>query len=210
MMPTNEQAQQILRKSLRIVLIVAIPVVGFFVGGYIGSLSSGSTTQSDLTWQTLGMPPDKPIKLLGLCDKEICVETRNGQQYRYDSTACNQSAKSACWEADSSKVIEPIVPQFYDTCTFSIDLPVPPIETVQLLGAKICGSGSDEYIYYALLYDGSVWKWEDWINGANQIDELFSVITGALIGLVTGIIIAIFIFVREWHLANRTTEQAQS
>lgn len=206
-MPTTEQRQQILMKGLWIVLIISIPVIGMIVGSLVGAFIGSNVvtnTQADLTWQSLGMPADKPIKLLGMCENEICIETRNGQQYRYNSTACDQSAQQACWQADSSKIIEPLVPQFYDTCTVSVELPAPPIETIQLLGAKICGSGSDKYIYYALLYDGSVWKWEAWINGADFIKELFSMVTGAVIGLVAGIIIAIYI--RGRRLAKRAAE----
>ncbi len=208
-MPRNEQAQQILRKGLQIVLIIAVPVIGIILGSYVGGYIEELKYQSDLTWQSLGKPQDKPIKLLGLCEHEICVETTNGQRYRYNSDTCDQSTTQACWQVVSSKIILPIVPQLYNPCTNSIQLSAPPIETIQLLGAKICGSGSDGYTYYALLEDGSVWKWEHWRSGVYVVDVIVSAIIGAFIGLAIGISIAIFVFVRGQRHENRTAEQAQ-
>jgi hypothetical protein len=89
---------------------------------------------------------------------------------------------------------------------YEIQMPSPPADTIQMLGAKLCGSGGDIYSYYALLEDGSVWKWEHSIFDLAPLVAYFGVFTGIIMGFGLGIVVAISIFAFGWPRVNRRNE----
>lgn len=188
------------KKIASITLIILIPIIGALVGGLVGMSRGVNSIQPTEGWQSLGMPENKPIQLLGLCEKSICVETQDGRRYRYNSNTCSSTVTKACWSEIASTEIELIIPQIYNPCLYEIRIPSPPLEMIQILGAKICGSGGDWYGYYALLEDGSVWKWEHSISDLAPLAALELIIQGSVIGLVVGILILMVLarFTLKW------------
>ena len=184
------------KKITFVLLIILLTLFSTFVGGYTGLSYSATSIQSHKDWQQLNVAPTRVVQLLGFCDRAICVETYDGKRYRY--IGCNHSTDEACWTEVTAQEIEPIIPQLYNPCMYEFEIPSPPTDTIQLLGAKVCGSGGDYYQSYALLEDGSVWKWDHSIGDLAGLGMLPGIILGALVGLGIGLLIAIIAYTVGW------------
>lgn len=177
-----------IKKIALITSMILTPLLGALSGGYVGVRIGMNNIRSTEDWQSLGMPENKPIQLLGFCEGTICVETQDGRRYRYNSNNCSSPETKACWSEVVSTEIEPVIPHIYNPCLYENRIPSPPPDTIQILGAKICGSGGDWYAYHALLEDGSVWKWEQSISDMAPLGILSLAIWGIVIGLVVGVL----------------------
>lgn len=178
-----------------ILFCLCLPVISALGGGFGGAWL---VVAGPREWQSLGAPPNRPVQILGLCEGTICVETFEGQRYRYHRKTCRQPAEQTCWIEVISTTVMPLVPELANPCLFEYDVPSPPRDAIQTVGAKVCHSGGDQYIYYALLEDGSIWHWEHDIGDMASLGAFFFGGWGVLFGLGAGLFVAGIIFWLGW------------
>jgi hypothetical protein len=191
------------KQIIFVVLTMLLVLIGMLAGGYVGSWSAANSIQSHEDWRPLSMPPAQVVQLLGFCDRAICVETEDGRRYRYIGIDCQQTSSEDCWREEPAAELESTIAHLYNPCMYEFQIPGPPPDTIQMLGVKACGSGGDYYESYALLEDGSVWKWDHSISDLAPLGILDGLILGVLLGLVVGLLAAIAVFaLRRTHISR--------
>ena len=183
-----------LKKVIFILLPILLVPLGAVIGGYIGLRSAANNIHSQEDWRRLSVPPAQVVQILGFCERQLCVKTADGKQYQYTAIDCNQSANKSCWSEVTAAEIEPTIPHLSNPCMYEFQIPSPPPDTIQMLGVKACGSGGDYYESYALLEDGSVWKWDHSISDLAPLGMINGLILGVSLGLFAGLLIAIAVF----------------
>jgi len=202
-MTIPEKARPRFKEIILVVLIILSPIVFAVLGGYLGALIGSQSTQPFKDgWQSLGTPPGQAEQLLGLCERGICVRSRDGKQYSPSSCAHPSVKDTNCWSLTSAE-IEPVTPELANPCLYHIQMPGPPTGTIQMLGAKYCGSGGDAYRFYALLEDGSVWELEQSISDLAPLNMFSSAIMASLPGFVVGGLVAILLYTFGFKPAAR-------
>jgi hypothetical protein len=172
-----------LKNFIFILLIILLVPLGAVIGGYIGVRKAANNMQSHEDWQRLSVPPAQAVQILGFCEGQLCVKTADGKQYQ------------CCWSEVTAVEIEPTIPQLSNPCMYEFQILAPPPDTIQMLGVKACGSGGDYYQSYALLEDGSVWKWDHSISDLAPLRVIDGLIFGVPLGLFAGLLIAIAVFI---------------
>jgi hypothetical protein len=171
---------------LLVVLIISTIVVTYYS---LQSLSGRFTL-----WQSLGSPPERALRIVGLCFDSVCVETENNSKYFHCASNDN------CW-TKTNLLDEDVIPfsaQLANPCMFEFEIPSPPPDTIQIAGAKTCSSGGDGQTYYALQEDGTVWVWSHNIPDLASIAALGALWLGLQIGLAIDIVVVIVVlFVRQ-------------
>lgn len=148
---------KIVKKIVVILLAIFIPIAGFYIGIFYGEIES---TGRFVQWRSLGSPPGKVSKLLGIMyDSVLYVETVNGEKYK-TTYFCEKSSPS-CWNEanDTDKIGMPV----YEACSRrwkDFIVATPPDAVVQSIQKETCGGPVHEQINYVLVQDGSVWSWE--------------------------------------------------
>jgi hypothetical protein len=177
-----------------ILLTLLLIPLSAVTGGYLGFRSAAKNIQPHEDWRLLGTPPAQVVQILGFCAHQICVQTDDGKRYLYNLIECDQSADQNCWKEVSNVQIELAIPHLSNPCMYEFQFPSPPPDTIQMLGVKGCGSGGDYYESYALLEDGSVWKWADSIGDLAPLGIVDGVIFGVSLGLIGGLLAVIAVF----------------
>jgi hypothetical protein len=175
-------------------LITALPIL------FIGNLySSGFFVK----WQYLGSPPEKAIKIVGLCNEEICVETENNKVYMFDAYICGEEAAQSCWEQVDALLIEK--PEIIESCWYKFPDKNPPPTTIQNLVTSDCGSGGASQTNYALLKDGSIWVLENSTTDLQGTGLIILAFPFGVISFIIGSIIAVYKMPAVWRKWTKTS-----
>ena len=192
-----ENAAPKLKKTALIVFVVLIPILGGWLGWALGAELGMKSfwSETGMKWMSLGKPAGGAQRLAGLCDQSICVENVDEKLY----SNCGRPGSQSCWVEASADKLEFISPHLYNPCMFELEMPVPPADAIQIVGSKTCGSGGDIYDYYALLEDGSVWKWYYVIPDVAGLAVIPRVLGYLALGFLAGLLLAIPVFVLAWR-----------
>jgi hypothetical protein len=134
-------------------------------------------------WEQLDTPPGEIMKLVAADEDQVIVETAVGTLYEVYCQA--KEPEEICWEE-----VEPPVDAFSWPCDDEILLPPPgPVRD------EIEFCIQHEYLSlnrYALLEDGTLWRWEVFIYPLGQVGRLFqTIVISAILGAVAGVIILV-------------------
>jgi|GEM_PF-3485219 hypothetical protein len=174
------------------VLFTVLPL--FFIGDLY---SNGVFTK----WRSLGSPPEKIIKIVGLCNEEICVETENDKVYLFNSYDCNSEVVQSCWEQVDATIVE--MPQII-TCGYNFQ-PKPFLpDAIQGIVTRDCGSGGSSEAYYALLKDGNIWVWKNSTTDLQGVGLFILAFPFGIISLIIGAFIAIHNMPILWKKWTKT------
>lgn len=163
----------------RIFAGMAIIVICAIVGTGLGVYQGEQFIYAVDPWRSLGTPPQPATKIL-LADRSgLYVETNSQQIYR------------CCWIATPV----PATPEFDRDCyppnTTQHPLPVtpPPLprQIVDRLETAVLMEGC-EHIHYAILDDGSVWRWQYSASLLKELMPIFDGILGFFGGAITGLV----------------------
>jgi hypothetical protein len=183
------------KKINLIALIILSPIVFTVLAALLGALiGARSFQQFKDGWQSIGTPPGQAEQLLGLCERGICVRSRDGKQYTPSYCAQPGGKKTKCWVLTSAEV-EPIIPELVNPCQYHIRIPGPPTDTIQMLGSMYCGSEGDTYRFYALLEDGSVWELDQIFDYLAPLNMFASAAEAIPPGFITGVVVAILLYI---------------
>ena len=159
-----------------------IPVITTLLGLLIGLavfLISNFIHQRG-SWEALDTPPGSLRRLAAATSRHVIVETSDGTFYEVYCRA--EYPDERCWERTGPPPAEP--------GPFACDdyrLPAAPGPVRDLIASCF----RHEYIrltQYALLEDGSLWRWEVTTNPLGQVASLFwSVVLGAVVGAIVGV-----------------------
>ena len=132
------------------------------------------------SWEELDTPPSSLLRLAAATDRHVIVETSDGTFYEVYCRATYPDER--CWEKTG--------PPREASISYACDdywLPAPPGPVRDRLAFCL----RHEYIrltQYALLEDGSLWRWQVTTNPLGQVAGLFwSVVLGAVVGAIVGV-----------------------
>ncbi len=184
---------------LRGIVFALIPIVGMIAGVYEVWITSTTPRISPETipWQSLGFPPAKAIKVLGVSqsDHDLVVQTVDGERYIFQCGRSKPQAGQYCWYK-----LEELPPLQSISETPRFVVPNPPGSVVSSVAIPL----PNRQINYAVLEDGSVWVWNydprppDSMGG-EELATLMAFFIFAVVGLVIGIIISVIIAVLAWR-----------
>ena len=180
-------------RLLRSILIVAIAgSLGFIIASYLaGKGIQDATAASASAWEFLGTPYGGAKEISYSSIGSIYVIGENDTEYRCQSVQANGPCD---WREDSS----PDEPMDPSECTSPWpDIPSPPGAVTDSSEHVFCYGEGKSQTNYAVLTDGSVWRWEHGTSGIGQIAALFTIVgMGTVIGILIGTALAIVLWVR--------------
>ena len=166
---------------------------------FIGNLYSNSTF---VKWHSLGSPPEKIIKIAGLCEEEVCVETESNNVYMFNSYICGEEVAQSCWEqVDAMLIEEPEVV----SCWYEFPVKSLPPTTIQSIVTNDCGSGGASQTNYALLNDGSIWVWDSSTTDLQGTGLFILAFPFGAISFIIGSIIALHNIPAAWRKWTKTS-----
>lgn len=178
--------KSILQVAAFILLLLVLPIISAFGVAYYSLLDISGRFKP---WQSLGGPPERALRIIGLCYASVCVETENNAKYFHCLNNKNCWTKTDLPDED----IIPFSAKLYNPCQFEFEVPSPPADTIQIAGAKACESGGDGQTYYALQEDGTVWVWSHTIPDMASLAALGALWLGLQIGIVIDAILVILV-----------------
>lgn len=174
-------------------LIILAPIVGLVLGPLIGIVHGVMSSNGSLErWQSLGSPPGQVAKLLGICDDEVCIESKQGKVYRAGWRRCSQP-NQICWYSKANG--EDFEPPVYNPCWLQFNVATPPSEVVETIETKDCSSGGVWQTNYVLLSDGTVWEWSHVASDLELLRIFAEAVTDTFVGVIVGIIISALVAV---------------
>lgn len=165
--------------------LIILPCIGLFGGiGYFALERAGTLS----VWKSLGAPPYLPSEILASDTHTVYVATQEGRIY-----GCQHRSRQArCWFAvDRLPDLDRHVQQNASESVFEGKAPSPGVVVNQRQVTRWQAEFAEE-THYALLADGTVWKWEYSRGG------LYGLFGNMLIGLIIGVIIAVFSVIVVW------------
>lgn len=184
------QWKPIIQIAILIIVLLVMPVISAIGVTYYSLLDLSGRFKP---WQSLGGPPERALRIVGLCYDSVCVETENYQKY----FSCEHD--EICWTKTDlpNEDVVPFSAKLYNPCLFEFEIPSPPPDTIQIAGSKYCGSGGDIQTYYALQEDGTIWTWSHSIPDLAAFAALGALGFGLQIGIAIDVILIIIIlFIR--------------
>ena len=180
-------------RLLRSILIIAIAgSLGFIIASYLaGKGIRDATAASASAWELLGTPNGGAKEISYSSISIIYVIGENDTEYRCQFVQGNGLCD---WREDSS----PDEPMDLSECISPWpDIPSPPGEVIDNSEHVFCYGEGKSQTNYAVLTDGSVWRWEHGTSGIGQIAALFTIVgMGTVIGILIGTALAIVLWVR--------------
>lgn len=159
----------------------AVGGIGFFALESAGRLS---------TWKSLGAPPDQPIEILASDTDAVYVATQAGRIYGCQ----HRGAQTRCWfSVDQLPKLDSRSRR--NAPVFEGQVPSPPGAVVSQLQVTRWGAEFADETRYALLADGTLWKWEYSRIG------LFALLGNMLVGSIVGVMIAVPVISVVWLIA---------
>jgi hypothetical protein len=158
-------------------ILIAMPILSVIVGA--GLFIVVLLVEQRGVWRQLDTPPGEVTRLLTADEDVVYVETADGTVYRVMCRA--KGPDDICWEETEAPPDDLVLP-----CTHQ-ELPPPPGPTRDHI--ETCF----EYEYYilaqyALLEDGTLWRWNAGIYPLGQVARLFRTVIGsAVLGVIAGI-----------------------
>ena len=165
-------------------LLVLLPCLGLAC-----SLAYSTLRQAgDLSrWQSLGGPPEGGAEIVAGDPGVVYVRSKAGQVYGCEPP---QAVAGGCWrEAREPYQVDPKA--VYDSPVYQGEVEPPPGNVVDRLDVTIWQAEDAFEARYALLEDGTVWKWEYDVGAYFSLGLL-------LLGPAAGLAIAILAAVALW------------
>ncbi len=159
------------------VILIATPILTVIVGA--GLIIVVLLVEQRGMWRQLDTPPGEVTRLLTADEDVVYVETADGTVYRVMCRA--KGPDDICWEETEAPPGDLVLP-----CTHQ-ELPPPPGPAKDHIETCI------EYEFYiltqyALLEDGTLWRWNVGIYPLGQVARLFRTVVGsAVLGVIAGI-----------------------
>ena len=181
-------------KRIYIVLLI-LPIIGCFIGG---AFSEWSSSTLRIKWQPLGIPPSQPVEINSAYP--LIVLGSDGANYSYKVNRWETTDNTHTFEEDHT----------YDSRCEGVESP--PIDNVVYI-IESCtpwGKGAMGYYYtrYALLQDGSIWKWEARHSAdGSPIPFIEPIIGSAIFFLIAIAIVLVFLF---YDLLTNLSEKVKS
>jgi hypothetical protein len=170
---------KILVSFLKIFVLIVITTLGGCVAGY--ALGSLGKDPADVRWEQIPDPPEKPVRIIqiggyGRDAKSLFIDAVSGRQYE-----CCGLWPMAWKEAVSKRT------RVGDACPSLQESPLDQVPGKVVDCAYVMQwEWATEKHYVVLLEDGSLWRWRFY----KGMDVLFrSIVWGALVGFVVGIVI---------------------
>jgi hypothetical protein len=166
---------------LSILLALTLPLIGIALGLRFGrAWNAGSLAR----WERLPDPPASPVQIMGGATSQVFIKASDGQVY-----ACTPVG-GECWvQANVPVDLAPIDAACADH-PISYIMSAPPGNPIDTLQTQWCHFEAGEQTGYAILADGSVWRWQH--RDANFLNLARTAVTaagGCLAGMLTGVLI---------------------
>ena len=157
----------------------------------VGGINASSTPPSS---KALPKPPEQAIEIVGADHLTVYVRTTSGKFVR-----CATIQLSACWEPTTKPSTMILVSNVDERQSTSAPVVPPPGQAVSTIGVNYQYSGGfPNYIYFAVLSDGSVWYLPKDTTADNltfvSLIALPALLTIAGAGMVVVYIIEVLIF----------------
>lgn len=171
------------------------------LGAVAGLLLMYAHLRGHLTfWQTLGQPP-VPIRAFvpeHTGQLQVAVLAEDDKTY-----ICQTSAQPDCWnEVDLSA--QP--PLFSEPCYTRPNFitPTPPGPLTSEITITFCHAETAALTQYALLQDGTVWRWDHFSSSYLVLMEIvFLPLCGAWAGGMLGLVAVAVVWWKRWRPANK-------
>jgi hypothetical protein len=121
----------------------------------------------------------------------VYVRSATGEIYY-----CPPFTDGDCWVPAAEPLDLPEV----EPCEYpsNYDAPAPPGRVLDSLDTEVCNFEAGYQVRFAVLEDGSVWRWQHFASGLTALAEwLFGGLCGALLGLLAGGVIAAVVLLRR-------------
>ena len=178
-MKTNQKP--VLNLLLTILLALALPILGVALGF---QFSVAWNTGSLARWERLPEPPARVEKFVGGSTSQVFIQAADGQIY-----ACTL-AGGECWAPADAPPDYPSIDAACAEYPIRYDLSAPPGKVMDVLETQWCHFEAGEQTNYALLEDGSLWRWHHRdANFLNLARAGVSALGGCVAGLLFGAII---------------------
>ncbi len=173
-------------KSFEVATIVYFLLISPFVGCVAGGLLvSFWQSPAAVRWESLGAPPEKPVKIVFAHMDSVYVQSATGQTY-----SCEIEPNRSCWNETQTDI------SALSSWTCRGETPIPPPSDKIISRAEACQylvEIGQRRVVYALTGDGQIWMWRYAPQSWSIIPGIEGVLPGAVVGLLIGIILAIII-----------------
>ncbi len=180
-------------------LVLGLALLGLLCLGLLAGLALAQPAARGALsrWQRLPAPPSPAVKIvaggLGLSNGSwyIYIRAADGQNYY-----CPPYSSGNCWRPAPPAPNVPVSLPCEPPARFSV--PAPPGRAVDTLQAQACNAEAAYQVNFAVLDDGSVWRWQHFTSGLAAIATwLLFALGGAVVGLLLWAIVAVVAWRRQ-------------
>ena len=154
-------------------------ILGCVIGYYIGTrVDSGWKAP----WYPLGTPPEPALKIIAIDFCSLEIESASGQHYIFqpDTEPYNGKSPTGQWVVTET----PIKASNNPKCTIDASYASPPPSPAKdIATGNYCGEVSF-HVKYAILKDGSVWRWSTPGGYTPFVYGFYGVLIGFLAGII--------------------------
>jgi hypothetical protein len=174
-------------------LLLGLALLGLLCLGWAAGFAVGQPAARGAfsRWQRMPAPPSPAVEIvagsLGLSNGSwtITIRAADGQTY-----TCPPYSSGNCWQpgaaAPEAAPAAPCDPPAH----FSV--PSPPGRVLDTLQAQACNAEAAYQVNFAVLEDGSVWRWQHFTSGLAAITTwLLFALAGGAFGLLLWAVIAL-------------------
>lgn len=183
--------QEALRFLFFVLPVFAVP---FAVAGCIGGIYLYGWLSNNLqpTWQSLGAPPARPIRIAAADLYRVIVQADDGGLYLFEpqNSVLHDEQLTGDWTPTLSSQVEVDPACFFEPG----DIPSPPPDVMDFHPSIYCTPHSNITMAYAVTVDGRVWRWGSYDVTADWFAGIRVIAAGTGAGLATGLIIGLLIW----------------
>jgi len=173
---------------IRILSIILFCIIGWGTGYLYGIAHFNGYF---IQWDMIDSPPIVPSEILSI-NTGIWVKVTNGEVYYYNDTI---NCENNCWAK-----VDSIPPTLEDTLPLEkCNRPSRKKSFIAYQGrCESYGPGGFHVIYYGVLGEGTIYRWEDFSAEGDAIISILAPVIGLVLGLASSIGTVILLYVKEY------------
>jgi len=184
---------------LALLLLVALPLVGFLVGG---SLYSSRSIDHPSRWREIGMPPEGAREIVSGFDSWVTVRAPSGTYYTYRRDKVAEDG--SLWHREGND----------ESMDDGYKVTVEPLGVVITPPGKIISQYDVTYrpipesqtrTRWVITADGTLWRWQH-VN--DMYTNIMKLLAGPFVGLLLALVILVPAGIAMWVSLRRRTRAA--